>query len=97
VTKVFGDTPFTNVLTHFVGTGAVTYASSAPAVVTVDANGQVIVIGVGQTTITATAGAMPGVWLSTSESYALTVQAKAITQPAGLILPALRRRTRHRS
>jgi uncharacterized protein YjdB len=64
--------------------GAISYASSAPAVATVNATtGFVTGITVGTTTITATQAAVPGVNALATQSYLLTVAATAptITSP----------------
>ena len=54
------------------GTGLVTYVSSDTRVATVDANGQVIIVGIGITTITATKVADPNYNKATA-TYTLTV------------------------
>jgi uncharacterized protein YjdB len=85
LSKSFGDVPFTNALTHAAGTGAVSFVSSNPAVATVNAaTGEVAIVGVGQTTITATAAEVAGEWLQTSTTYQLTV-AKAM--PPAIVFP----------
>lgn len=53
IEKTSIEAPFTNPLT-IVGDGTVSYGSSDPTVATVDAAGQVTIVGVGNTTITAT-------------------------------------------
>ena len=53
VSKTFGDEAFTNELT-ITGDGTVSYTSSNTDVATVDANGQVSIVGSGEATITAT-------------------------------------------
>jgi len=75
--KAVTDPPFTNRLTQ-VGAGTVTFHSSDPSVATVTNDGVVTVIGAGQTTITATASAVPGVWLDATASYTLTVDSWGI-------------------
>ena len=53
VNKYYGDAVFTNALTK-TGDGTVTYASNNESVATVDANGEVTIMGNGEATITAT-------------------------------------------
>lgn len=73
IVKYKGDIPFTNVLAHTTGNGAVTYTSSNQTVATVAADGQVTVIGAGTATITANA-AQTGDFLAASASYTITVK-----------------------
>ena len=74
VTKTFIDKPFSNKLTHQVGDGAVTYASSDITVAKVDkTTGEVTIQGVGTATITATAAATTN-YEEGSASYTLTVK-----------------------
>jgi len=83
--KTIVDLPFANRLVQ-VGAGIVTFHSSEPAVATVTNEGLVTIIGVGQTTITATARAVPGAWLETTASYTLTVNSWGVSlTPAGNI------------
>ena len=79
----YGGAPFTDAaVNNSTGGGAVTYASSDPAVATVDNSGRVTIEGAGKTTITATAAAVPGAFAATSVSYDLTVAKKAVTAQA---------------
>jgi hypothetical protein len=61
------------------GGGELTYASSDQTVATVNQEGTVTVIGAGETTITATAAAVPGKYLETTASYKLTVTKAQLT------------------
>ncbi len=71
--KVQGlDTTFVNTASGGLGTGAITYVSSDPAVATVDATtGTVTVVGLGTATITATKAA--DAFVGAQASYTLTV------------------------
>ena len=74
VTKTVGDPIFTNALTHSVGTGMVIYSSSNTSVATVHpTTGEVAIVGAGNTTITANAAMVPGVYAPGSASFTLTV------------------------
>jgi len=74
VTKTVGDPIFTNVLTHSVGSGTVTYSSSNTSVATVQpTTGEVAIVGAGTTIITANAARVPGVYAPGSASFTLTV------------------------
>ncbi len=76
----YGDADFTNAATNnSPGGGAITYASSNPAVATVDENGKVTILAAGKATITATAAGVDGKYAPTAVSYELTVAPKAIT------------------
>jgi uncharacterized repeat protein (TIGR02543 family) len=84
VTKTVGDPIFTNVLTHSVGTGAVTYSSSNTGVATVHpTTGVVAIVGAGTTTITANAAMVPGEYAPGSASFTLTVNAPAKSVSVG--------------
>lgn len=84
VTKTVGDPIFTNVLTHSVGTGAVTYSSSNTGVATVNpTTGAVSIAGAGTTTITANAAMVPGAYAPGSASFTLTVNAPAKSVSVG--------------
>ena len=84
VSKTYGDANFTHAATLSVGVGAVSYASSDPTVADVNAStGEVTIVKVGTTTITATAAAVPGTWAEASVSYTLTVGQKTVTVTAG--------------
>ena len=82
-TATYGDQAFTNAATNNTsgGGGAITYSSSDENVATVDANGQVTIVGAGTATITATAAAVEG-YAETPASYTLTVNPKEITATA---------------
>ena len=71
VTTSYGTNPANNELTNK-GDGAVNYQSSDNSVVTVNEKGEVTVVGVGETTITATAAETKNYKLGTA-SYTLTV------------------------
>lgn len=82
----YGDSPITDAAVNAsAGGGAVTYASSNEAVATVDSQGQVTITGAGETTITATAAAVPGAFAATSVDYTLTVAPKAVTAQAAAL------------
>ena len=80
VTKTYIDKTFSNLLTR-AGGGTVTYESSNSAVATVDNDGKVTIVGVGETTITATAAETTNYKVD-SASYTLTV-AKALIHVDG--------------
>ena len=69
--KTYIDEPFTNPLTHK-GDGKVTYTSSEESVATVDKDGKVTIVGVGETTITATVPATTN-YEADKASYTLKV------------------------
>lgn len=71
VTTSYGTQPANNKLTNR-GDGEVTYQSSNKSVATVNENGEVTVVGVGETTITATAAKTTNYKVGTA-SYKLTV------------------------
>ena len=74
VSKTVGDEPFTNALTN-TGDAAVTYESSETNVATVDANGQVSIVGAGETTITATVGdGINYIYEDKTATFTLTVE-----------------------
>ena len=80
VTRIYtpGDT-FSNLVTVLDNLdGTITYVSSNPAVVSVDANGLVTVNGAGSATVTAVVSATDN-YLAQSASYTVTVQPKAVT------------------
>ena len=85
VSKTFGDAPFTNQLT-LTGDGTVVYASDNEAVATVDAaTGEVIIIGVGTATITATVVEKDGgnyAYATTTASFIVGVNTAAMTVTA---------------
>lgn len=73
VSKTYGNSAFTNVLTN-TGDGAVTYSSSNTSVATVNSSGQVTIKGAGSATITATvADSSAYHYPVNSVSYALSV------------------------
>lgn len=74
VTRVYGSSDFTNAISQAHTDATITYSSSNPLVATVDStSGKVTIVGVGQTTITATAA--DGVnYADASTSYTLTVE-----------------------
>ena len=81
VSKTVGDEPFTNTLTN-TGDGAVTYESSDTNVATVDANGQVSIVGAGNTIITATVGDGNNyIYETKTATYTLTVEAQEEPEP----------------
>lgn len=71
VTTSYGTNPANNTLTNK-GDGEVTYQSSNKSVATVNENGEVTVVGVGETTITATAAETTNYKVGTA-SYTLSV------------------------
>lgn len=71
VTTSYGTQPANNKLTNM-GNGVVTYQSNDNSVATVNEKGEVTVVGVGETTITATAAETKNYKLGTA-SYTLTV------------------------
>ena len=74
VEKSYGDDVFTNELTK-VGDGAVTYATYPAGVATIDADGQVTIVGTGTTTITATVtNGTNYTYATTTAEYTLTVK-----------------------
>ncbi len=74
VTKTEGDADFTNPLTQTTVDGEITYSSNDGSVATVDATGQVTIVGAGTATITATTAAT-GNYTEATASYTLTVEA----------------------
>ena len=75
VTKTFGDAAFTNTLTNTNGV-AVAYSSSDESVATIADNGQVTIVGAGQTTITASSAEQTvsgTLYCEAEASYTLTV------------------------
>ena len=74
ISKNYGDAAFTNVATT-TGDGAITYSSSNTNVATVNSEGRVSIVGVGNTTITATAAATDTYSKGTA-SYTLTVKSQ---------------------
>ena len=81
VSKTVGDEPFTNALTN-TGDAAVTYESSDTNVATVDANGQVSIVGAGETTITATVGdGINYIYEDKTATFTLTVEAQEEPEP----------------
>ena len=81
VTKTYGDANFVKAAANDrTNGGAITYASSNPEVAIVNAStGEVTLLKKGNTTITATAAAVPGMYASGTASYTLTVNAKALS------------------
>ena len=78
-----GPEPFTEIATGGTGTGTVTYGSRVPTVATVDANsGEVTIVAVGATNITATKAADDNY----NEATALYILTVTQTIPAELIL-----------
>ena len=80
VNKIFGDAAFTNALENK-GDGKVTgYSSSNTSVATVDANGQVAIVGSGDATITATvADGQNYTYATKTASYQLKVTAASLS------------------
>ena len=79
VTKTLGDVPFTRAVTNIgSGTGAITYASSEPTVAEVNAaTGEVTILYVGTTEITATKAA-DSTYEQATAMYTLTVVHKSV-------------------
>lgn len=75
ISKYTGASPFTVTATLSDGDGTITYNSSNPSVATVDNNGVVTVVGVGDTTISAVASETSN-YLSSTASYGLSVYQK---------------------
>lgn len=80
IAKLTTDAAFTNVATGN-GTGAITYSSGTPGTATVDANGEVTILAVGSTVITATQAA-DTTYAAGTATYTLNV-----TAPAGQAAP----------
>ncbi len=72
VTKTDGEEAFTNELTETTVFGEITYTSSDETVATVDENGEVTILGTGETTITATAAGTEN-YEEASATYTLIV------------------------
>jgi len=70
---------YTNVATAEGSTGAITYQSSDAKVVTVDENGEVTAVGVGNASITASVAAVLGESKSAQTTYDITVTMPALT------------------
>ena len=83
ISKTFGDAPFTNSLTN-TGDGTVTYSSSNTSVATVNGStGEVIIVGNGSTTITATVTDGANYTYATkTATYTLSVGTAAMTVTA---------------
>ncbi len=77
INKVYGDSDFTYTA-ETNGDGAISYSSSNEPVATVDANGKVTIVGVGDAEITATA-AETDTYASSSAKYTIHVDKKTIT------------------
>ena len=78
ITKTYGDPAFTNLATS-TGDGTVVYASSNKNVATVNSSsGRVSIVGIGSTTITATASSTND-YAEGSASYVLTVEAAPLS------------------
>ena len=78
-TVTLGSSGFTNAATGQ-GSGEITYSSSEPAVATVNNSGQVIIVGVGQTTITAVIEEC-AIYIAATASFVLTVEDATPTIP----------------
>ena len=77
VSKVYGTTGYTNAVSGD-GAGVVTYSSGTPATATIDTNGEVTIVGVGTTVITATKAAT-STHATVTNTYTLTVTKKELT------------------
>ena len=78
-TKVFGNSPFTPTPPTSASNGAITYTSDTPGVATVNSTtGQITIVGVGMTTITATQAATT-TYTSSSSSATFTVNGQPPT------------------
>ena len=75
VDKTFGDPVFTFTPTGGLGTGAITWESSDPTVATVSTSGEVAIVSVGMTTITATKAA-DTIYNEATASYTLSVKVR---------------------
>lgn len=82
ITKGYGDAPFTNELTKATD-ATVTYTSGNESIATVDADGRATIVGLGDTTITATA-VETGTHAAGSASYSLHVGKGTQSAPTGL-------------
>jgi len=79
ITKTYGDAAFINaVVTGYSGSGAITYSSSNTTVATVTSSGQVTILKVGSTIITAEKAADETYAYARAE-YTLAVNPKAVT------------------
>lgn len=72
IEKTFGDEAFSNSLQGFLGTGAISYTSSNPEVVTVSNDGLVAILTAGSSTITAHI-AEDAKYLAASAAYQVNV------------------------
>ena len=80
ISKTYGDGAFTLAAATNADGGTISYTSSNPDAATVDAKtGEVTVLSVGETTITATAAMVPGKYKKTAVSYTLTVAPRPIS------------------
>ena len=77
--KIYGDTPFTPVVTKTGSTGAVTFNSSTPAVCTATNSSSVTIVGVGTCSLTATLASDTNFTGITSVSQNVAINAKALT------------------
>lgn len=76
--KFLGDAPYSNVATGGTGTGAITYASSAPAVATVESQtGKVTITGVGSAQITASKAADAN-YTAAQASYTVRIAPRSV-------------------
>jgi formylglycine-generating enzyme required for sulfatase activity len=85
ITKTYGDAPFTNaVKSGYKGGGLITYSSSNTSVATVNGSGQVTILRVGSTIITAEKVA-DAVYANAQTNYTLTVNSMIdmVSIPAG--------------
>ena len=79
ITKEYGDSSFVNTLTN-TGDGTVTYVSSNTSVATVNSSGEISIVGIGETIVTATVVDTLNYKYATKEiSYTLTVNIKSIS------------------
>ncbi len=92
VNKFFGDAAFTNTITTNNTAGEKTYRSSHTDVATIDASGEVTIVGKGQTTITVSI-AESGDYCSKTATYTLNVACATLATPSNLGTSALDKTT----
>ncbi|MCL2111912.1 MAG: hypothetical protein FWH32_06660 [Clostridiales bacterium] len=76
--KTYGDAAFRNVASGGLGTGTISYGSSATGVATVDNTGQVTIVGAGTAIITATKAACD-TYAAAKDTYTVSVAKAGIT------------------
>ena len=76
ITKTYGAEPFA--IDYTKATGAVTFVSNDESIAVVDENGKIVIVGVGETTITVKVAAN-GIYTATTGTVALKTEAKTIS------------------